>query len=66
MARTGYPAGPDHLKVYVIGVLLRLVGVLMFAIAVTMDPGHFPALPSALGYLGTVLPLLYLETQLTR
>ena len=66
MARTGLPAGPDHMKVYVVGVLLRLAGVLLFAVAVTAEPERFPALPSALGYLGTVLPLLYLETQLTR
>jgi hypothetical protein len=66
MARTGRPAELDHLKVYLIGVVLRFGGVLMLGLVVTLEPRRFPPLPSALGYLGTVLPLLYLETRLTR
>lgn len=66
MARTGRPAELDHLNVYVIGVVLRMAGVLILGLVATLSPRLFPPLPSALGYLGTVLPLLYLETRLTR
>jgi hypothetical protein len=66
MARTGKPAALDHLTVYVIGVFLRLLGVVLFGVAVALCRGTFAPWPSALGYLGTVLPLLYLETKLGR
>ena len=66
MARTGQPAALDHLTVYVIGVFLRLLGVVLFGVAVSLDRVAFPPWPSALGYLGTILPLLYLETKLGR
>jgi hypothetical protein len=66
MARTGKPAALDHLTVYVIGVFLRLLGVVMLGVAVSVNRLAFPPLPSALGYLGTILPLLYLETKLGR
>ena len=66
MARTGRPAELDHLPVYAIGVVLRFAGVVILGVLCTLNPRQFPPLPSALGYLGTVLPLLYLETRLTR
>lgn len=66
MARTGIPAAPDHLKVYAIGVVLRMSGVALLGVAVSLDRATFLPLPCALGYLGTVLPLLYLETRLAR
>jgi hypothetical protein len=66
MARTGKPAALDHLTVYVIGVFLRLLGVVMFGVAVALDRATFAPWPSALAYLGTILPLLYLETKLGR
>jgi len=64
MARTGIPAALDHLKVYAAGMLLRLAGVALLGVAVSLNRETFPPLASALGYLGTVLPLLYLETRL--
>lgn len=48
------------------GMGMRLGGVVAFAAAVALDPGHFPPLASALGYLGVVLPLLVLEMRLVR
>ena len=50
--------------VYGIGVVLRMLGVLIIAVLVMRDPERFPVLPTALGYLGVILPLLYLETRL--
>lgn len=66
MARTGKPAALDHLTVYAIGVFLRLLGVVVLGVAVSLDRLTYPPIPSALGYLGTILPLLYLETKLGR
>ena len=64
--RSGMPASPDILRVYLIGAMLRLAGVVLLGVLVTMDPRTFPPLPSALGFLGTILTMLYLETRLGR
>jgi hypothetical protein len=64
MASTGKPASLDHLTVYVIGVFLRLLGVVLLGVAVSLDRATFSPFGSALGYVGTILPLLYLETKL--
>ena len=66
MARTGAEASVDHLRVYVAGLGFRLMGVVLLGVVVTLDRTTFPPLASATGYLGTVLPLLYLETRLSR
>ncbi len=63
--RTGQEASVDRLAVYGIGMLLRIAGVVILGVVVTQDRNLFPPLPAALGYLGTVLPLLYLETRPT-
>lgn len=49
-----------------IGMGLRLGGVLAFALAVVADRELFPPLPTAFGYLGVVVPLLFLETRWLR
>jgi hypothetical protein len=66
MAKSGVPAAVDQVKVYGTGVIFRLLGVVIFALAVSVDRATFPPLASAAGYLGTVLPLLFLETRLHR
>ena len=62
--RTGREPTVDQLMVYGIGVVLRMLGVLIIAVLVMRDPERFPVVPTALGYLGVILPLLYLETRL--
>lgn len=62
--RLGKPATPDELKVYVIGMSLRVLGVAALGLAVTLDRATFPPGATALGYLGTLLPLMWLETRL--
>ncbi len=62
--RLGVPATPDNLGVYASGMLLRIVGVAVIALAVTIDRAAFPPGAAALGYLGTLLPLMWLETRL--
>lgn len=64
-ARLGAPATPDHLRVYVVGMLLRIGGVAAVGAAVLLDRATFPPGPAAVGYLGTLLPLMWLETRLT-
>ena len=48
------------------GMLLRMFGVALVAILVTLDQTHFPPLPTALGFLGVLVPLLFLEVRLVR
>ncbi len=43
------------------GTLLRWLGVVLIAVAVLIDRELFPPLPTAFGYLGVVVPLLYVE-----
>jgi hypothetical protein len=62
--RLGKPATPDELGVYAIGMALRVGGVALIGAAVTIDRATFPPGAAALGYLGTLLPLMWLETRL--
>ena len=48
------------------GMGLRLLGIVAFALAAGLDPGHFPPVPAAAGYLGVLLPLLFFEAWLIR
>lgn len=48
------------------GMGLRFLGVVALAIAAAVDRTHFPALPTALGFIGVLLPLLVLEVRLVR
>jgi hypothetical protein len=48
------------------GMGLRLLGVLAIAIAAGLDPGHFPPLAASAGFLGVLLPLLFLEVRVIR
>ncbi len=46
---------------WAVGMVLRLVGVVLVFVAVAVQPELFPPLPTALGYLGVVIPLLFTE-----
>ena len=43
------------------GAGLRLLGVIMIPVAVTIDRTLFPPLPAALGYVAVLVPLLFFE-----
>ena len=43
-----------------------MLGVLAIALAAGLDPRHFPPLPTAAGFLGVLLPLLFFEVRLIR
>jgi hypothetical protein len=48
------------------GMGLRLVGVGLFAVAVTLHGDRFPAIPTAIGYVGVLLPLMLSEMRIIR
>ncbi|MDZ4674298.1 MAG: hypothetical protein SGI84_07585 [Gemmatimonadota bacterium] len=54
------------LKRYGIGMGLRLGGVGVLMAAIVMEPALFPPLPSAIGFLGVLIPLLFFETRMAR
>ena len=51
---------------WAMGMGLRLLGVGVFLVAVTMRRALFPPLPAAIGYVGVLLPLLFSEMRLLR
>lgn len=59
------PAWEGNFDVFVrrwlVGMVLRLVGVVLVFVAIAVQPELFPPLPTALGYLGVVIPLLFTE-----
>ena len=59
-ARSPFPTG------WLWGTGLRLAGVVAIAVAVAAKRELFPPLPTALGYLGVLIPLLVLELRSTR
>jgi len=56
----------DFVRGFVIGTALRFAGVVLVLAAVVLDRGRFAPLPTAFGYLGVVVPLLFLEVRLVR
>jgi hypothetical protein len=54
------------LKRWGLGMLLRVAGVALVAVAVSLDGALFPPLPTAFAFLGVLVPLLFLEVQLVR
>jgi hypothetical protein len=64
------PAAHGEFKVLIrrwgIGVGLRLGGVAAFVVAVGVRRDLFPPLPTAFGYLGVVVPLLFTEIRFLR
>lgn len=57
---------PSLMKRWGIGMGLRVLGVVVFAAAVLADRELFPPLPTALAYLGVLIPLLFMETRRLR
>ena len=51
---------------WVAGMGLRLLGVVLFALAVFGQGDRFPAIPTAIGYAGVLLPLMFAEMRFIR
>lgn len=58
--KTVFPKG------WLYGMALRMGGVVLFAAAVFAWGSVFAPLPTALGFLGVIVPLLFLELRTTR
>ncbi|HEX7918174.1 MAG TPA: hypothetical protein VF454_02170 [Gemmatimonadales bacterium] len=56
----------EHVKGYGRGMALRLVGVVVLLVLCTAWPAYFPAIGAAIGYLGVLIPLLFLEMRTSR
>lgn len=54
------------MKRWGLGMLLRALGVALVVAAVMLDGALFPPLPTALAFLGVLVPLLFLEVRLVR
>jgi hypothetical protein len=66
LRRTWHEPGTGPLKGFAEGMGLRLAGVAALATAILIDRTVFPPLPSALGFLGVLVPLLFLEVRWVR
>lgn len=65
--RRGLTGGTtDFFKAFGIGTALRMGGVILVLLAVLADRESFPPLATAFGYLGVVVPLLFLEVRFVR
>lgn len=62
----GAPKTTEFFKGVGVGMLLRLAGVAVFAGLAFWDRELFPAIPTALGFIGVLIPLLFLEVRLAR
>lgn len=49
-----------------IGMALRMLGIVLVLVAIVVDRGTFPPLPTAFGFLGVLIPLLFLEVRFVR
>ncbi len=56
----------QFMAAWALGMGLRFGGFVLLAGAMLALPAHFPPLPSALGFLGVLIPLLLLEIRLAR
>jgi hypothetical protein len=54
------------MKRWGIGMGLRLLGVILFLVAVLVSRDIFPPLPTAIAYLGVLVPLLFTEIRLIK
>ncbi len=67
MVRPVYRAGSsEFLGRWAAGMALRIAGVGLLAVCIYLDPTFFPPLPTAIGFLGVLVPLLFGEVRLIR
>ena len=66
LARNYHGSLAELYRGFATGLILRAGGVALLLVAVLADREHFPPLPTAFGYLGVVIPLLFLEARFIR
>lgn len=59
-------ATAEFFKGFGIGMMLRLGGVVVFAVLAAWDPERFLPIAAGLGYVGVLIPLLFLEVRFIR
>ncbi|HET9134917.1 MAG TPA: hypothetical protein VFN90_11465 [Gemmatimonadales bacterium] len=64
--QAGTAATVDKLGGYLIGTVLRFAAVALIALVAVVTRDRATGLGAAVGYLGTILPLLYVETRTER
>lgn len=64
--RAGSGPSLDTMGGYLIGTVLRLAAVALIALVAVVTRDRATGLGAAVGYLGTILPLLYVETRTER
>lgn len=61
------PGGVDRsAQAFAVGFGLRLLGVVVMTVAILARRDLFPPLPTALGFLGVTIPLLFMEIRPAR
>ena len=66
LRREYHGSTPEFFKAVGAGMALRMAGVLLMLAAIVLDRSLFVPLPTAFGFLGVVVPLLFLEVRLVR
>lgn len=51
---------------WAVGMFLRILGVALVGMCAYLNPAFFPPLPTAIGFLAVLIPLLFLEVRLIR
>jgi hypothetical protein len=57
---------PEFMARWLGGMAIRLLALVAVAVWTITHPGSIPPVPALLGYLGVLLPLLFLETRFLR
>jgi hypothetical protein len=63
MAGQGQAPLTQFMKRWGAGMGLRLLGVVLVAVVIWLEPRALPPVPAALGYVGVLVPLLFLEAK---
>lgn len=63
MRRQAGRAFRDFARAWASGMGLRFLGVLLLGVVIWLDAERFPPVPAAMGYIGVLVPLLFLEAR---
>ena len=63
MRQHGDSATRDYMKAWAAGMGLRMLGVIVVGVVIWLDSAWCPPVPAAMGYIGVLVPLLFLEAR---
>jgi F0F1-type ATP synthase assembly protein I len=61
-----HASNPEFMARWLGGMAIRFLALVAVAVWTTTHPASIPPVPALLGYLGVLLPLLFLETRFLR